>query len=77
MAEAIEDFTLAIKLQPSLTSAYVHRGILHHQIGSMDIALQDFNLALQQYQNEGKTEKYTSLINLKQKLFYIELSKIA
>ena len=43
---AIADYTQAIRTNPNLTGAYIHRGTAHHDVGDLSRAIADFNLAL-------------------------------
>ncbi|MFO0844503.1 MAG: tetratricopeptide repeat protein [Gemmataceae bacterium] len=46
LAEAIGDFTEALRLSPSLSAALVNRGIAHRQAGDRDKALADLTAAI-------------------------------
>ncbi|MCU1294698.1 MAG: hypothetical protein JWP08_3548 [Bryobacterales bacterium] len=47
-AQAAEELTRAIKLKPTLSAAYVARGLLSHRQGNNDAALRDFAAAAKQ-----------------------------
>ncbi|MEO0836977.1 MAG: tetratricopeptide repeat protein, partial [Cyanobacteria bacterium J06642_3] len=74
---AIKDFSRTVQLKPDFTQAYVHRGILNHQIGAVDNAVDDLNSALEQYHQQGNSEQYDLVNNLKQQLFYAQPNQIA
>ena len=44
--QAISNFSLAIKLDPSLQRAYLYRGLTYHDIGRYSEAIQDFTKAI-------------------------------
>jgi len=44
--QAIDDFTLAIKLHPDFAESYYNRGLAYDKIGAADLALEDFNKAI-------------------------------
>ena len=59
---AIEDFNRAIRINPSYTSAYMHRGDAYRKAGNFERAIADFDRALQldpkskyrEYATEGR-----------------------
>ena len=62
--EAIEDFDLAIQLDPKYPNAYYSRGIAKHSLGNYEEAIEDFGLAIQldpklapPYNNRGSVKK--------------------
>ncbi|MEM7594822.1 MAG: tetratricopeptide repeat protein [Cyanobacteria bacterium P01_A01_bin.83] len=73
---AIKDFSRTVQLKPDFTQAYIHRGILNHQIGAVDNAFDDLNLALKQYHQQGNSEQYDLVNNLKQQLLYTQPNQI-
>ena len=73
---AIEDFTQVIQLKPDFTQAYVNRAVLHHRRGENRAALVDIEIALEQYQLQKDRSAYNRVVNLKQKLFYSQLSQL-
>ncbi len=60
--EAIEDFTQAIKLNPTLADAYYNRGCIYFDSGSSQEAMEDFTQTIKldpylasAYYNRGST----------------------
>ncbi|ELU07458.1 hypothetical protein CAPTEDRAFT_131452, partial [Capitella teleta] len=45
-AEAIDDFTQAIKFSPHLAAAYYNRGLIHYRLGRFSTAIEDMDRAL-------------------------------
>ena len=45
-ARAVELYTEAILLEPSMTEAYVNRGVAHESLGNLGAAMADYNTAL-------------------------------
>jgi tetratricopeptide (TPR) repeat protein len=55
--EAIDLFTKIIEINPSLSQAYNFRGIARRKLGELDLAIEDYNLAL------NINENYVEVLN--------------
>jgi tetratricopeptide (TPR) repeat protein len=44
--QAVQDFTKAIQIMPSLASAYINRGHTYFNLGKLELAIQDYDQAI-------------------------------
>jgi D-alanyl-D-alanine dipeptidase len=69
IAEAVVDYTEAIRLNPKLVSAYLNRGMLRRQSGDLAGALSDYNELLRLNPNSDLAYNNRAVVRLFQKDF--------
>ncbi|MDJ0846084.1 tetratricopeptide repeat protein [Crocosphaera sp.] len=61
---ALQDFSEAITLNPEFTIAYINRGIIAGTLGYIDMAWENFKIALNQFQQQDNQIGYNKTLNL-------------
>jgi tetratricopeptide (TPR) repeat protein len=61
--KALEDFTLAIELNPDYAQSYLNRAITFRTMEEMDDAAEDFNEFLRLKPNTGSSDRIRKWLN--------------
>jgi regulator of sirC expression with transglutaminase-like and TPR domain len=65
---AIQDFTLALQLDPDRAEAYINRGLIRHELGFQQAALWDFKMASKRFNQQGNQVAYQHTLTLIERL---------